>query len=403
MILQFLKNFITTKNTNQNPSLRPEIELILCCARTRIDPATTQQIHNLLHKDLDWNYLLKKASQQGVSLLVYQTLQKTHPELIPKNITHQLQAYSQINIARNLLLTKELFQVLELLSAHNIRAIPFKGPILSTLAYGNLALREFCDLDILVSKEDFHQAKELLICRGYQHKYFAEHEAAYAQAQMMRPDGKGAIDLHYEIAPRDFVFPVDSQLFWQRLQPVSIAGKTVDALSPEDSILVAYIHGSKEGWASLKRICDMAELICVYPKINWNQIIEQASLFGNEESFFFSLLIVNSYLKISLTKEIHQKVKELPKMQFLAEQYFNWIMSEAQVENSSNRMGAVYFFQMAMIDNLGGRLKYILKLALKVNEKDRAICLLPPFLSLLYYPVRLFRLLITYKIGKEKL
>lgn len=403
MISQFLKDFIITKSYKENASLRPEIELILCCARIRIDPATAHQIHTLLHKDLDWNYLLEKASQQGVSILVYQSLQKTHPELIPKNIVHQLQAYSQINIARNLLLTKELLEILDLLATHNIIAIPFKGPILATLAYGNMALREFCDLDILVSKEDFLQAKKLLICRGYQHKYLAEHEAAYAQAQMIRPDGKGAIDLHYEIAPKSFFFPLDSQPFWQRLQSVSIAGKPVATLSPEDSILVAYIHGSKEGWTSLKRICDMAELIYVYSKINWDQIIEQVSFLGNEQSFFFSLLIVSQHLKTSLPKEIYQKVEKLPKLQFLAKEYFKWILSEAQVQKQSTRMGAVYFFQIAMIDNLGGRLKYALKLALKVNEKDRAIYPLPPFLSFLYYPVRLFRLLVTYQIGKEKL
>ena len=42
--------------TAQVPAVgdRPEIELLLCCSRTYIDPETAAQIENLLQEDLDW-------------------------------------------------------------------------------------------------------------------------------------------------------------------------------------------------------------------------------------------------------------------------------------------------------------------------------------------------------------
>lgn len=187
-------------------SFRPEAQLLLNCARTHIDPATAKQIQNLLQKDLDWHYLLRHAYRHGVIPLLYWSLQKTYPEAVPQNILRQLQFYFQIKADRNLFLTKELLLILDLFATHNISAIPFKGAVFAASVYGNLALREFCDLDILVYKQDFLKAKELLIRQGYQHKYFGEHEAAYAQAQLIRIDGKVGIDLHYGITPSDFFF-----------------------------------------------------------------------------------------------------------------------------------------------------------------------------------------------------
>jgi len=52
----------------------------------------------------------------------------------------------------NFFLTKELLELLTLFEAHCIPASPYKGPALAIMAYGNLALRQFSDLNILVHK-----------------------------------------------------------------------------------------------------------------------------------------------------------------------------------------------------------------------------------------------------------
>lgn len=374
----------------------------MCCARTSIDTATALQIQSLLQSDLDWACLLQQAVQHGVLLLLYENLKKTHPELIPQTSVLQLHNYCQIKTARNLFLTQELLQILDRLARHGISVIPFKGPTLAALAYGNLALREFCDLDLLVHKDDFLNAKDFLIRQGYRHKHFGDQEAACAQAQLLRDDGKVGIDLHYGITPRDFFFPLDSEPFWERLQPLPLLGKTVATLSPEDSLLVAYIHGSKESWTSLKRICDLAELMRTYPQIDWEQIVEQVHRLGNERSFVLSLLIASHHLRVPLPKAISQRTKGLPKLQFLAEQQYKWLFSEP-AQPPLIHLGGIDLFQMARKASLGSRVYYSLCVALRVNEKDRAILPLPAVLSFLYYPLRLLRLIKTYKLGRENL
>src|SRR2546430_3203484 len=73
----------------------------------------------------------------------------------------------QLNARRNLLMLWELLEILDLFTEQGIRALPYKGPVLAAIEYGNLAARTFCDLDILVRKEDATRARDLLVARGY--------------------------------------------------------------------------------------------------------------------------------------------------------------------------------------------------------------------------------------------
>ena len=100
-----------------------------------------------------------------VSLLYYQ-LSTICPESVPGALLNRLKTRFQANLAHNLFLTAELLKLLSLFENHGIPAVPFKGPVLASSVYGNLSLREFSDLDILIHREDFNKAKDLLLLAG---------------------------------------------------------------------------------------------------------------------------------------------------------------------------------------------------------------------------------------------
>ena len=64
-------------------------------------------------------------------------------------------------------LTGDLLQVLARFESQGITGIPLKGPVLARLAYGDVSLRQFADLDILVSRADMEKVRELLVAGGY--------------------------------------------------------------------------------------------------------------------------------------------------------------------------------------------------------------------------------------------
>ena len=153
---------------NASAGIRPEAELLLCCARTRMDPETADRIKALLQQGIDWEYLIQTALPHGMLPLLYWSLNSTCPERVPKDFLERLRSHFYANARHNLVLTAELLKLLGLLKTQQIPAIPFKGPVLAASVYGNLSLREFADLDILVRSKDALRAKDLLLSLGYQ-------------------------------------------------------------------------------------------------------------------------------------------------------------------------------------------------------------------------------------------
>jgi hypothetical protein len=144
---------------------------------------------------------------------------------------HHLQDHFYKNTHRNLFLTGELLRLLNLFEAQGIFAIPYKGPALAAVAYGNLALREFADLDILIRKQDVQRAKELLTSAGYrpEDRLTRAQEAALLRnthEHAFRRDDKGLVDLHWGVVERHFSFPLDPERLWERLERVSLGGAT---------------------------------------------------------------------------------------------------------------------------------------------------------------------------------
>ncbi|MDI6723985.1 MAG: nucleotidyltransferase family protein, partial [Methanobacterium sp.] len=147
--------------------LRPEEELLLCCARTKVNPEIKDKIRDLAGKNLDWDYLIKMASRHRLKPLLYHNLNSVCPEMVPDDILGELKDYFNGNVRKNLLLTGELIKILELLKAEGIDAVPYKGPVLADLIYGNISLREFNDLDIFINKDDSIKIIEILNSEEY--------------------------------------------------------------------------------------------------------------------------------------------------------------------------------------------------------------------------------------------
>ena len=148
-------------------NLRPEEELLLQCLRTSIDENTCQRIQSLLGTDVDWANFLQMAIRHSVAPLLYRKLYPRFQADIPEHILNRLRKLYFANLIRNALLTRELLRLSKLLEEAGIASIAFKGPVLASAVYGDIGLRGFDDLDIMVPREHMAQAKRLLYNEGY--------------------------------------------------------------------------------------------------------------------------------------------------------------------------------------------------------------------------------------------
>jgi hypothetical protein len=206
--------------------------------------------------------------------LLYWNLHATCPEAVPETSLDQLRRRFNANSVRNLFLIRELLTLLSLLEKRGIPAIPYKGPVLAAAVYGNFALRQFGDLDILVREQDAVRAKDLLLSQGYwlQYQPPTGYEAVFRHFRqtydLVRGDGQVFVELHWNVISWPLFFSPDSAFVWERLELVSLAGMPARKLAPEDVLSLLYVHGAKHFWTRLGWICDVAALVRTYPGIN---------------------------------------------------------------------------------------------------------------------------------------
>jgi hypothetical protein len=302
----------------------PEKELLLCCARSAIDSDTVGRMRTVLQESIDWSILLQTALSHGVMPLLYRSLSSTSSDAVPKGFLEQLRAAFYANAAHNALLTKELLKLLRLLEIHGIPALPFKGPVLAVSVYGNLALRQFGDLDILLREQDAERAREILLSNGYRRlsQISAAHAAAFHRArkvyELMRHDEKVLVELHWAITSWTFFFPLNPARLWDRLETQSLDDRLVRTLAPEDLLLILCVHGAKHYWSKLGWICDVAELLRLHPGLKWTVILIEARLLGGRRILCLGLFLAHVLLGASLPVEVWKEINADPVVRWLA-------------------------------------------------------------------------------------
>lgn len=378
---------------------RPEIELLLGCARTEIDEESAAGIRALIQDKLDWEYLLRMAYRHGLMPLLYWQLNALCPELVPEAHFRSLRDIYNKNAARNLYMTAELCRVLKLFEAQDIQAIPYKGPALAVSVYGNLSLRQFGDLDILVHKGDVFRAVEILETQNYRPEFQLNRaqKAAFLRSKneygLLSDDGNIFIEIHWNFLPSYLSLSLDPKRFWKRLGSFSLNGMKISTFSPEDLLLILCIHSTKHMWQRISWITDIAELINAHKELDWEMILQEADISRTRRMLFLGLFLAHRTLKAELPANLMQLVQDDPSIAPLAAPAEGKWFAEDVGEPHILTLTHFYF---KSIESYNDRIRYCLSLALVPVPGDWGYINLPDKLYIFYYLIRPYRLAIKY-------
>ena len=196
---------------------RPEHDLLVAVARRQLDSGDVDQLRRLAKLDIDWQYLLLTARQHGLIPLLHKHLNKAVSDLLPGKVRTKLKQESVANTQSILYLVGQAIKVDTLFRENGIPTAIFKGPILSQLVYDEMSLRQAGDIDVLIGREHFNRAKELLESLGFQmvpkltSAQQAAHVAFHCEIQFVRDDWFTVVDLHWDLTPRSFVFGMSGE------------------------------------------------------------------------------------------------------------------------------------------------------------------------------------------------
>src|SRR5215510_5625752 len=90
-----------------------EMSLLLTCARIEVDAETARRIREAAGQPLDWDYLVETSLTHGLMPLLYQNLKAHCADIVPADSLDRLKDLFQKNAAHTVLLTGELFKILD--------------------------------------------------------------------------------------------------------------------------------------------------------------------------------------------------------------------------------------------------------------------------------------------------
>ncbi|HKP72844.1 MAG TPA: nucleotidyltransferase family protein [Pyrinomonadaceae bacterium] len=377
--------------------MRPEIELLVCCARVRLGDGRAARLRQLLFEGtLDWEFILRFAENHSLIPLLYLHLNAQGAEKVPPAVFARLRDQSRKISALNVYLSGELRRLLKLFAAHGIDAIPYKGPALASLAYGSIALRHFGDLDILVRKRDVLRVKELLVAEGYalQPPLNEVQQSMMLRTQCNLPFTRDAhrmiVEIHWEVSARLFSLPLGGESLWRRSRQTTFEGMTVSALAPEDLLLSLCVHGAKHQWERLSWITDIAQLLEVLHDLDWPYLLEHARASGSERMLLLGLFVAHDLLDAPVPARVKEMFEADAEIGLLARQVYAKLFEGER----AGGMSGYFLFQLKARPRLRDKFNYC-RYAVSPTEEDLTLLSLPAPLSFIYYLLRPLRMLWT--------
>jgi hypothetical protein len=385
-----------------------EHELILHCTRTHTNSKREAAILDLLTRDIDWKYLFALLARNRITSLFYYNLNRLSQKSLDNDNRVYLKQYYNSTIKHNLLFKGELLKIVQLLQTHNIRSIPFKGPMLAETIYGNIALREFADLDILVDENDYPAARTLLLKAGYKPLYPTALQDQHRRPRrghherFMDNQNEVCLELHWQLAEKSRYVLQEKILPWNFVTQIDIEQTQVETFTSEFLLLYLCFHSAKHQWERLSWVCDIAELINNQPDLDWKLVYEMARKFHLRHLLTIGILVADDLLGCNLPAFVRDQPGNHSYMLKRREAAYERFFPQKDRVAEQQIKGDEYYVSMYdLLSNPMHRAQYLFHFALgritwQPNVKDYEWIHLPSRIHFLYYAIRPIRLIREY-------
>ena len=381
----------------------PELQILLCCVKVNTPEKRKIQLLELIPQIGDWETVVNLANHHGLIPLTHLRLKETVWEQIPKKTREALDVGRRMNASHALSLTSELLRLMRLLQEHHIFALPYKGPALAAQLYGDVSMRQYGDIDVVIAKENWPTVDSLLCQNEWQPEYTlpAAQEHLYLKTYKDHSyfsERQGhLLEIHWGFADPHLSFPFALQSLKSRLLTIQMSGFEVVVPAPEDLLMILCFHGAKHKWERLGWVADITQLLVLSPTMDWKLVDSMSKELRCERVISLSLNLAHRLCNAPLPEFVSQKIRQDSSAIALAEAIETRIFAEKKDEATMNEL---ILFHLKMRESWLDRILYGFRLIFRTTPEDWAMLpiVLPSNLSLLYYPARVFRLFRKYLI-----
>ena len=360
----------------------PEFELLVECCK-----CTSQtDLLPLLTPDLNWDRLLESAQHHRVLPALCAALGSRN--LLPSEIRIRAHKHAW----RILHFTVELTKIAGCFEHGGIPFLAHKGLALALVLYGDPAMRQFGDLDLLVRRQDVPRARAALMEVGYEPglKLSPRQEKSYLRSGYEYVFGlkaeRNLVELQWRIVPRFCSLNFDIDALFSRSIQIKLDGLRLRTLGYGDLMLVLCVHAAKHEWSQLGMLRDIATLAQF--DLDWKWIITEARRLGMLRILQISLLAVRELFFVDLPAGAQSR-------SFVrAVELADTVVSKLQKNHGPHTESFEYFrAQLQMRERLRDRGKFVWRLATTPGVEEWNAVRFPDRYFPLYGGVRIARLM----------
>jgi len=352
----------------------------------------TQRLRELSCETVDWQSLFDLSEKHGTLPLLHRALSVTGS--VPHEPMEALNRRVQTNLLKCMLVSRELIRIVDRFTALGLPAMPYKGPALAELLYGDVALRQSGDIDLLIRPQDFSSACAAVRELGYaphltlsQRQLRAYLKSGY-ECAFDSSAGRNLLELQWAIQPRFYAVDFDIDELFRRALTVNVAGRSMKTPSLEDLFLVLSVHAAKHVWGKLIWLSDLAQLM-TNPALKWDWIGEQARQLGIVRILRVTLDLAHDLLEAPVPDGAREHLPYDPESSLLSKQIQSKLSSQVEPDVES----ISYFRLMLRLrEKPSDRIRFVQRLALTPGPSEWNAVHLPGILFPFYRVVRLGRL-----------
>jgi hypothetical protein len=343
----------------------------------------------------DWDGFLRLAEHHGMLPQVF-VVARDFAEQLPSEVLSRAAAVYAANSRRNLRFTAELLHVATALQELAIPVMPLKGPALAEDLYGDLAQRQFSDLDILVPPHHLASAAGLLARLGYESLLppdidFARLARTHHHLTFHHARKGTHLELHWTPTGPKYGFGLSVEEAFGPARKLSLLGRELPVLALDDLFLYLCVHAEAHLWSRLEDLRCLAEL-AGRDGIEPLHLLRQAGERGCRRRFLVAVLLLDEVADLSWDETLLAQARADGGAVHLARE-------AAACLAAGTKPAAWPFYALRSLRSLDGhrqRARYVRCVLVEPQPADWAGLNLPVALYPAYYVTRPLRLSAKY-------
>ena len=308
-------------------------------------------------------------------------------------------AASAASAARTLGQVRRLAELWTVLDDAGIPALPYKGPALSLQLYGDVALRQSVDLDLVVPFDRYAEARAALLALGLPPRggHSERQERTLFAWLGHAPFGRGSdfVELHWRFADRRFPFALDAERAIARARTIQLGSATLPVMADDDQLAVLAMHGARHLYERLEWLSGVTRLLLAHRGAA-ERLSAHAESLRARRTLAVSVHLAQRVLGFPLGDDWRRVLADDPEAEPLAAEMAAEL--EAHVLRDAPFLdGAALQRRYAdLVDTRVDRARLYVHAALDPTARDQEAIALPDALVPLHHVLRPARLAATY-------